>query len=166
MFKIKVNDSNVFDIDIADKQFVVDGKKLDLDVVQINNDMWSILYKHKSYMAELVDIDRVDKSCKVKVNGNVYHLTLEDKFDQLLQQLGMDNLATNKVGEVKAPMPGLVLTIKVKENDEVAKGDSLLILEAMKMENVLKSPTAGIIKKILVEEGSKVEKNQVLLMFK
>ncbi|MET4080611.1 biotin carboxyl carrier protein [Pedobacter sp. UYP30] len=166
MVKIRVNNSNVFNIDITEKQLMVDGVKLQLDVSELNSGFWSVIYNNKSYSAELVDIDRIEKSCKIKVSGHLYYLNIEDKFDQLLRQLGMDNLAANKVAEVKAPMPGLVLALKIKENDEVAKGDSLLVLEAMKMENVLKSPVDGVIKKVMVEEGSKVEKNQVLLTFK
>ena len=77
----------------------------------------------------------------------------------------MDNLAAAKVNEIKAPMPGLVLDIRVAEGDEVKKGDSILVLEAMKMENIIKSPTDGIIKKINVKKGIAVEKNQVLIHF-
>jgi biotin carboxyl carrier protein len=62
-------------------------------------------------------------------------------------------------------MPGLVLDVRVKEGDEVKKGDPLLVLEAMKMENILKSPAHAKIKKINVNKGQAVEKNQVLVSF-
>ena len=77
----------------------------------------------------------------------------------------MDNLTANKIQQVKAPMPGLVLNILVNEGDEIKKGDSLLVLEAMKMENMIKSPTDGIIKKIEIKQGDKVEKNELLVSF-
>ena len=67
------------------------------------------------------------------------------------------------MGEIHAPMPGLVLEINVSEGQEVEKGDPLLILEAMKMENVIKAPGNGIIKKIHVEKGNPVEKNELLV---
>jgi biotin carboxyl carrier protein len=102
----------------------------------------------------------------VKVNGNTYTIQVEDQFDQLLKQLGLDNLAANKVLEIKAPMPGLVLNVMIAVDQEVSKGDNLLILEAMKMENILKSTTAGVVKKILVKQGDKVDKNQILIQFK
>lgn len=101
----------------------------------------------------------------VKVNGSIYKVAVEDQFDQLLKQLGMDNLAAAKVQQIKAPMPGLVLSILVAEGAEIKKGDSLLVLEAMKMENMIKSPTDGIIKKITINQGNKVEKNEVLITF-
>lgn len=78
----------------------------------------------------------------------------------------MDNLNSNKVLEMKAPMPGMVLKVLVNAGDEVKKGDNLLILEAMKMENILKSTTDGTVSKVLVKQGDKVEKNQILIQFK
>ena len=62
-------------------------------------------------------------------------------------------------------MPGMVLNILVTEGQEVKKGDALIVLEAMKMENILKSPTDGVIKKIAINKGVAVEKNQLLIQF-
>jgi biotin carboxyl carrier protein len=90
---------------------------------------------------------------------------LEDEHDQLLKQLGFDKLASGKVADIKAPMPGLVLKILVNQGDEVKKGDNLLVLEAMKMENILKSPVDGIVHTIKVLASDKVEKNQVMITF-
>jgi biotin carboxyl carrier protein len=77
----------------------------------------------------------------------------------------MNNTINSQIKEVKAPMPGLIFEIKVQEGDEVKKGDTLVILEAMKMENILKSPGDGIIKEIRIKKGDSVEKNQVLIQF-
>jgi biotin carboxyl carrier protein len=77
----------------------------------------------------------------------------------------MDNLNTAKVSEIKAPMPGLVLRILASEGEEVQKGGNLLVLEAMKMENIIKAPADVIIKSVKVNPGDKVEKNQVMMIF-
>jgi biotin carboxyl carrier protein len=77
----------------------------------------------------------------------------------------MENMNNQKVNEVKAPMPGLVLNILVEPGQEISKGDGLFVLEAMKMENIIKSPTDAIVKSIEVEKGIAVEKNQVLVKF-
>jgi biotin carboxyl carrier protein len=77
----------------------------------------------------------------------------------------MSNASAQKVNDLKAPMPGLILQIAVNEGDIVKKGDTLLILEAMKMENVLKAQGDGIIKKIAVNKGDRVEKNHLLIKF-
>jgi biotin carboxyl carrier protein len=70
-----------------------------------------------------------------------------------------------KINEIKAPMPGLVLRIPINEGDSVSKGEGLLVLEAMKMENIIKSPGDVVVSKILVKPGQAVEKNQLLVSF-
>ena len=66
---------------------------------------------------------------------------------------------------LKAPMPGLILEIKVQAGDKVAKGSPLLIVEAMKMENVVKAPADVVIKTVHTEKGASVERNDRLLEF-
>jgi biotin carboxyl carrier protein len=63
-------------------------------------------------------------------------------------------------------MPGLVLNVMVEEGQKIKKGDAILVLEAMKMENILKATSEGEVKKILVKKGDKIEKNQVLVSLK
>jgi biotin carboxyl carrier protein len=83
----------------------------------------------------------------------------------LLEKMGISAANAGKVNNIKAPMPGLIITLKVAVGDTVKAGDQLLILEAMKMENILKSPGDGVVKKIKVKKGDSVEKNQVLIEF-
>jgi biotin carboxyl carrier protein len=75
----------------------------------------------------------------------------------------MSDIASRKVNEIKAPMPGLVLNVDVSEGDEITKDQQVLVLEAMKMENVLKAPGNGVVKAVNANQGDKVEKNQVLV---
>ena len=166
MYKVKVNDQLHYDIEIKHNVVKLNGEKISLDSIKLSNNSSHLLYKNKSYNAEVISVDSSNKTCAIKVNGAIYQIKVEDQFDQLLKQMGMDNLAGTKISEVKAPMPGLVLNVMVEENVEVKKGDSLLVLEAMKMENILKSSAEGIVKKVLINKGDKVEKNQVLIQFK
>jgi biotin carboxyl carrier protein len=166
MYKVKVNDQFLFEVENKDSSFFVNGELIQFDLSSIGNNSTHVLYQNKSFNTELVELNKADKTCKIKVNGNIYQISIEDQFDVLLKQLGLDNLAANKVSEIKAPMPGLVLKVLVGENAEVKKGDNLLVLEAMKMENILKSSTDGVIKKVLIKQGDKVEKNQILIQFK
>jgi biotin carboxyl carrier protein len=92
-------------------------------------------------------------------------LNAKDQFDVLLDKLGLSDLNTVKVSEIKAPMPGLVLKVFVAEGAEVKKGDSLFVLEAMKMENIIKSPADVIVKTVKIKPGDKVEKGQILMQF-
>ncbi|MCY1533126.1 pyruvate carboxylase [compost metagenome] len=113
----------------------------------------------------MVSFNLEEKFAVIKVNGTIYKVAIADPFDLLLKQLGMDNMKVNKVQQIKAPMPGLVLNVLINEGDEVKKGDNLLVLEAMKMENMIKSPADGTIRKVNVTKGDKVEKNEVLINF-
>ena len=166
MYKVKVNDHLDFEIDRTAEQFLVNGAPVALDVQALTQPSTSnVIYQNKSYNVEVVELDKLAKTAIVKVNGNTYTLQVEDQFDQLLKQLGMDAAIGTKIREIKAPMPGLVLRIMVEEGTDVKKGDSLLVLEAMKMENILKSSTDGVVKKVNVAQGDKIEKNTVLLQF-
>jgi biotin carboxyl carrier protein len=133
--------------------------------IKINPYQFHILFNNKSYNVDVVKLNTEDKTMVVKINAIKFNLQLKDKYDELLHNLGLDNLATKKIADIKAPMPGMVLNVLVKEGDSVKKGDTLIILEAMKMENSLKSPTDGVIKKIIAIKGTAVEKNQLLIQF-
>ena len=112
-----------------------------------------------------MELNREEKTCILKVNNLEITVAIEDQYDALLKQLGMDNMNNQKVNEVKAPMPGLVLNILVEPGQVIAKGDGLFVLEAMKMENIIKSPVDTVVKSIEVEKGVAVVKNQVLVRF-
>jgi biotin carboxyl carrier protein len=165
MYQIKVNDKFNFDVTADDKQLKVNNEVVELDRLALNANSAHVLFKNKSYNIEVVELNKEEKTAAIKVNNNIYTLTIKDQFDQLLKQLGMDNLAINKIQQIKAPMPGLVLSVLATEGAEVKKGDNLLVLEAMKMENMIKSPTDGVIKKIEIKQGDKVEKNEILISF-
>lgn len=130
-----------------------------------NGQSFHILKDSKGYNVQVVDADYATKTFTIKVNGTSYELNAKDKYDLLLEELGMENLAGAGENEIKAPMPGLVLRLETEVGAEVAKGDAILVLEAMKMENVLKSPIDGKVKAIKVETGQAVEKNTVLVEF-
>ena len=165
MYKVKVNGQYDFDIDKAGDVLSINGQPVNADAKQLNKSAWHIINNLKSYNAEVVSFNPTEKTAEIKVNNTVYTVTAKDKFDLLLDQLGMSNLAGAKVSELKAPMPGLVLKIFVEEGAEVIKGDNLFVLEAMKMENIIKSPADVIVKTVKIKSGDKVEKNQVLLQF-
>lgn len=163
--KIKVNENYTYEVEVGAETLKIDDVAVQIDARQLSSVHTHVLYQNKSYNVELVSENKEDKTSVLKVNGNLYNVSIEDQYDQLLKQLGMDTTLASKVKEIKAPMPGLVLSIIADEGTEVSKGDSILVLEAMKMENIIKSPTDGKIKKVFVGKGDKVEKNQVLIQF-
>lgn len=169
MYSITVNGNKTVktDLKLSDSNFegTLNDALIKGDIMKISPYQYHILHNNKSYNVDVVKLNVEEKSLVLKVNSVKFTLQLKDKYDELLHSLGLDNLAAKKVNEIKAPMPGMVLRVLVSEGDEVKKGDALLVLEAMKMENILKSPTDGIIKKIAAVKGVAVEKNQLLIQF-
>jgi len=165
MFTISVNNQYKFEIHSDKGGISANGVELSLDIKAGTDQHIHIIKDNRSYRAEVVSFDAEEKTCAVKVNGNIYSLDIKDQYDDLLHRLGLDSLNKTKIAELKAPMPGLVLKVLVSEGDEVKKGDSLLVLEAMKMENIIKSPGDVVVKSIKIKPADKVEKNQILIQF-
>jgi biotin carboxyl carrier protein len=164
MYKAIVNKKS-FEITSSDDGFTVNGEPLTWDLVKVADGYFHILHNQKSYRAEVVKTDAATKTFTLKVNGTMYTIALKDRFDLLLEKMGMNNVASGKINSLKAPMPGLIIDLKVKPGDAVKQNDPLLILEAMKMENIIKSPGEGIVKTVKIKKGDSVEKNQVLIEF-
>ena len=119
----------------------------------------------RSVEAELLNLDLEAKTVQIRLGHKTTTLQVKDRFDLLLEQMGMNTTGAGSLKEIKAPMPGLILDLKVASGDPVQKGDVLLILEAMKMENSIKSPGDGVVKEVKVSLKQSVEKNQVLIQF-
>ncbi len=165
MYSAKVN--NRFEFTNLNENSEVRSQQTagEMDLVVVGDGRFHVLMNNKSYNADLISFDRDEKLFEIRVNGNNYEVKLTDKYDELLQKLGMSSAASHKLNNLKAPMPGLVIDIKVAEGQAIKKGDALLILEAMKMENVLKASGDGMVKKICVKQKDAVEKGQVLVEF-
>mgnify|MGYP000604451461 CR=1 FL=1 len=142
---------------------LLNDNNFDWDISQVSERVFHIIKDNHSYNVEL--LDSVDGTSRIKVNGTIYQAETIDKFDELLKSLGMEKGAGSKVNELKAPMPGLVLEVSVEVGSELKKGDRVMVLEAMKMENVIKSPADVTVSSIDVKKGETVEKNQVMVRF-
>ncbi|MFN0034615.1 MAG: acetyl-CoA carboxylase biotin carboxyl carrier protein subunit [Saprospiraceae bacterium] len=134
-----------------------------LDIVPDGAGAFHILHRGRSFRAELLEADYAARQFSFRINGAKYTLHIADRYERLVQQLGLSVGGSQKQNAVKAPMPGLVLNVMAELGQAVSKGDPLLILEAMKMENVIKAANDGIVKSIAVEKGAAVDKGQLLL---
>lgn len=143
----------------------VNGEAFDFDTSNESDRYRKITLNGTVYHVLLEAFDKTTKTVTLRVNGERKIYTVKDRSDELLKKFGIQSFPTPKVNELKSPMPGLVVQILVKEGDKLSKGDPIVILEAMKMENVLKAPADVVIKSIACEAGKAVEKNTVLVRF-
>jgi biotin carboxyl carrier protein len=145
-------------------QFSFDADQLsDIDMVPIDDRHFHLLSGGKSYRAELVSADHKRKTFTIKINGSKYHVQLADSYDQMVERLGLGVVTAKAAKDVMAPMPGLVLQIMIKSGEEVNEGQPLLILEAMKMENVIKATADGVVAQVEVNKGDAVDKGQMMI---
>lgn len=153
-FKVKANDF-VFFFD----QATIDAA----DFFKKSPEEFNLIMDHRSVNARLLEADINGKKIKLEVDGESFEMEIKDPLDQMLDSMGFSSASTKHIKEIKAPMPGLVLEIAVKEGQEVKEGDRILILEAMKMENSIMIQSNAVIKRVAVTTGQAVDKGQVLV---
>ncbi len=151
--------------DLGGGNYSVNDKPFQADIIKTGGGRLHLLVNGKSHTAELISWNKEEKEARILFNGKEERIRLLNKFDLLLKEMGFDKMMGNKVSQLKAPMPGLVLRIQTEPGAAVKKGDTLLVLEAMKMENMIKSPGDGTVKAVYVNAGTAVDKNQVLIEF-
>jgi biotin carboxyl carrier protein len=154
-FKVKVNDSFHFDLDQEAIQ--------NFNSIQESENTFHILENSKSFKAKLTQANFHKRNYKVEVNGNSYNVVISSALDIMIDKLGLAASSAKKANDIKAPMPGLIVSVDVEEGQEIKEGDNVVVLEAMKMENALVSPGEGTVQSVLVKAGDKVDKNQLLI---
>lgn len=162
MFKINTGDTE-YQVEIAGDQFIINGEKVNPRFIKIDDGIYRVLVNEMSFNMSV--LKAANKQFSLKINGKTIDTNLSDPDDILLEKLGMDQLAGVGFEDIMAPMPGLVLDVNVSDGQEVKAGEALLVLEAMKMENVIKATTDAVINQVAVKSGEAVEKNQVLITF-
>ena len=165
MYTAKIGDKSYEVDENQSKDLLLNGEIVKWDKIASGTTGYHILRNNKGYQVEIISLSKEDKTATIQVNGNRYDIELKDQYDTLLENLGMASMNTKKNNDYKAQMPGLIIDVRVEVGEDVKKGDPLIVLEAMKMENIIKSPDDVTIKSINVEVGQAVEKKQVLIEF-
>lgn len=151
-----------FLIEIIDEEnLTVDGipYRIDFDSVS-GQPVFSLLVDGQSYES-FVFLD--DEAWQVLIQGTLFSATVEDEREKRLRSASRGDIAEQTQFHLKAPMPGLVVAVPVSDGQEVDKGDVLVVLESMKMQNELKSPRSGKVTRIRIKIGDSVEQKQTLL---
>ena len=144
--------------------FTLDIKKADqFDCEALEDNRYHILRGSTSYKAELIEEDFGERRYSIQIGSNVYNVKIQTDLDLMIRSMGYKLSSESAANEVKAPMPGIILEMKAQPGDKVNKGDTLLILEAMKMENAILSPKDGVIKSVRSNAGDTVDKNKLLI---
>lgn len=164
MFSVNLQNTT-YAVGKSKNETLVNQQALTWDIKWIDDRRLHLIKGSESIEAELLSIDHETKSLQIRLGYQTATLELKDRFDLLLEKMGMNSLGSGSLKDIKAPMPGLILDLKVNPGDVVKKGDVVLILEAMKMENIIKSPGDGVVKEVKVNLKQSVEKNQVLIQF-
>ena len=153
----KVNVNNDFNFTITDDDIQ------SIDTISKDGTSFHILHQNQSLEAKIINANFFKKTYNVTVDGTNFDISIEDDLAALIKEMGLSLGTTKQVNSVKAPMPGLIIDINVKEGQEINENDALIIVEAMKMENTLMAPRNGIIKKINVAKGDAVDKGALLI---
>ncbi|MDX1472002.1 MAG: acetyl-CoA carboxylase biotin carboxyl carrier protein subunit [Flavobacteriaceae bacterium] len=156
-FKVEVNSNYTFHVSKDELE--------NLDIVEAQNNSYHLIHNNESISAKISDSDFTSKYYEVTLQNKLFKVNVFNSLDILIEDMGFSLLDGKDIDTIHAPMPGLVLDILVKEGQEVSENQPLLILEAMKMENVISSPRNGKIKSIQVSKSSSVNKNDLLIEF-
>ena len=151
-----------FLVEIIDEKHVsVDGKVYEVDFETVSGQpVYSLIVdgkSHEGYAAQDED------SWQVLLHGRLYPVSVEDEREKRLRSAAGGGVAETGEFHLRAPMPGLIVAIPIEEGQSVKKGQVMLILESMKMQNELKAPRDGIIGRVRVKPGESVEQKQILL---
>ena len=152
-----------FAVEVKEELVTIDGKVVPWDISPLPDGRWHILYGNAGYTAEVLSSDA--GTIHIKFNGRESVVTLRTQLEQRLAAMGFQSKQGAALSGVSAPMPGLITSVRVAAGEKVVQGTPLLVLEAMKMENVLQSPGEGMVSAVRVKVGDRVEKGQSLIQF-
>lgn len=143
-------------------QIQVDGQEYDVDFEKLSDGgILSLLLNNRSLEAIVEDRGH---SWEVLIHGELYMVQVQDEREYRLAKERGASMTHSGEAIIKSPMPGLIIDVPVEVGQAVSKGDKVIILESMKMENELRSPMDGVVGNVYVKPGASVEKNQVLVM--
>jgi len=169
--KSKDKDTEYIAVSLQDKKYsiknpfseklMINHKKVDIKIFDDENGFTYILYKRKKYLAEIVE--KSQNKYTVLINGVSYNFTIETPISYKRKKYLEKNKSKSRIELVGSPMPGKILEVMVEAGAKVKEGETLIILEAMKMQNEINSPASGKISKVFARKGDIVNKEDILI---
>lgn len=155
-------DGKEYTVEVIDEKHVsVNGKILEVDFESVSGQpVYSLIIDGKSHEGYVYPNE---ENWQVLLRGRLYQASVEDERERRLRTAGGGGIMEGGEFHLKAPMPGMIVAIPITEGDVVKKGQVLLILESMKMQNELKAPKDGTVHRIRIKVGETVEQKQTLL---
>jgi len=155
-------DNKGFEIEVVDERHIRIGERLlEVDFESVSGQpVFSLILDGKSYESFVY---QGEEDWEVLIRGRQYQVKVEDEREKRLKAAAGGGAAEGGEFHLKAPMPGLVVAVLIDEGQDVKKGQVMLILESMKMQNELKAPRDGIMGRVRVKAGESVEQRQTLL---
>jgi biotin carboxyl carrier protein len=152
-----------FVVEVIDEKHVsVDGKVYEVDFESVSGQpVYSLIVDGRSHESYIYQGE--EENWQVLMRGRLYPVTVEDEREKRLRAAAGGGVAETGEFHLRAPMPGLVVAVPVTEGQQVKRGQVILILESMKMQNEIKAPRDGVIGRIRVKAGESVEQKQTLL---
>lgn len=145
----------------GEDELFVDGQRMLIDFRSVaGQSVYSLIVNGKSYEAL---VQPAEEGLEVLLQGHLFQVSVEDERQRRLRQSSGSTSPLRGEFHFKAPMPGLIVKVRVREGQEIKKGDRLIVLESMKMQNELSSPSDGTVRNLRIKPGDNVDQNQVLL---
>jgi pyruvate carboxylase subunit B len=155
-------DDRTLEIEInTEHEVIVDGTRVAIDFQSVaGQSVYSLIVDGRSHEAYVYPSEA---GMEVVLSGRLYAVAVEDERQRRLRQASSGAVVRGGDFHLKAPMPGLVVAVPVTQGEKVNKGQDLVILESMKMQNELKAPREGTVSNIRIRAGDRVDQNQVLV---
>ncbi|MDI9356944.1 MAG: hypothetical protein QM536_07995 [Chitinophagaceae bacterium] len=167
MTEIIINKEHHFSVEAntVNKKITVDANIFDGDIVEVKPNLFHIIQDSLCYNVEIIKANADNTLVTMKINGIVFEAEIKDFYASFLKKYNIFIPATKHSANLVSPMYGLLGKILVEKGQKVEKGDPLVVIEAMKMENVIKAEETKRVQEIKIKAGENVEKNQVLIIF-
>jgi len=159
---IAIVDGREFRVEIVDERHVkINGQLYEVDFANIGGrPLYSLLAEGRSFEANVYP---EDDAWQVLLRGRLFVVTVEDERERALRARAGVETTDKRPQRIKSPMPGLIVEVRVQPGQEVKKGETLLILESMKMQNEIKAPRDAVVAAVFVQSGQSVNQGEALV---